>query len=96
MMWDRTKNAVLEVGGKAVTFEIKVPSALDMEEIVSTIGEDGKPAIKDSEIVKKFLLRIDGFNSVDDFLSSPAAFVAMKLIAGFIIESATLKVELKN
>ena len=98
MIWDRTKKGVLEVGDENVTFEIKVPSALEMEEIISSasLDENGRMKLNDSEIVRKFLTRIDGFESVEDFLSCGQTMLAMKAIGGFIMDAATLKVELKN
>ena len=98
MIWERTKKGVLEVGDENVTFEIKVPSALEMEEIISSasLDENGRMKLNDSEIVRKFLTRIDGFESVEDFLSCGQTMLAMKAIGGFIMDAATLKVELKN
>lgn len=98
MIWERTKKGVLEVGGENVTFEIKVPSALEMEEIISSasLDENGRMKLNDSEIVRKFLTRIDGFESVEDFLSCGQTMLAMKAIGGFIMDAATLKVEIKN
>ena len=98
MIWERTKKGVLEVGEEKVTFEIKVPSALEMEEIISSasLDENGRMKLNDSEIVRKFLTRIDGFESVEDFLSCGQTMLAMKAIGGFIMDAATLKVELKN
>ena len=98
MIWDRTKKGVLEVGEENVTFEIKVPSALEMEEILASasLDENGRMKIKDSDIVRKFLIRIDGFETVDDFLSCGQTVLAMKAIGGYIMDAATLKVEIKN
>lgn len=98
MIWERTKKGVLEVGDENVTFEIKVPSALEMEEIISSasLDENGRMKLNDSEIVRKFLTRIDGFESVEDFLSCGQTMLAMKAIGGFVMDAATLKVELKN
>lgn len=98
MIWDKTKKGILEVGEEKVTFEIKVPSALEMEEIISSaeLDENGRMKLKDSEIVRKFLTRIDGFESVEDFLSCGQTMLAMKAIGGFIMDAATLKVEIKN
>lgn len=98
MIWEKTKKGVLEVGDENVTFEIKVPSALEMEEIISSasLDENGRMKLNDSEIVRKFLTRIDGFESVEDFLSCGQTMLAMKAIGGFIMDAATLKVELKN
>lgn len=98
MIWERTKKGVLEVGDENVTFEIKVPSALEMEEIISSasLDENGRMKLNDSEIVRKFLTRIDGFESVEDFLSCGQTMLAMKAIGGFIMDAATLKVEIKN
>ena len=98
MIWEKTKKGVLEVGDENVTFEIKVPSALEMEEIISSasLDENGRMKLNDSEIVRKFLTRIDGFESVEDFLSCGQTMLAMKAIGGFIMDAATLKVEIKN
>lgn len=98
MIWDRTKKGILEVGEEKVTFEIKVPSALEMEEIISSaeLDDNGRMKLKDSEIVRKFLTRIDGFESIEDFLSCGQTMLAMKAIGGFIMDAATLKVEIKN
>jgi hypothetical protein len=98
MIWDKTKKGILEVGEEKVTFEIKVPSALEMEEIISSaeLDDNGRMKLKDSEIVRKFLTRIDGFESVEDFLSCGQTMLAMKAIGGFIMDAATLKVEIKN
>ena len=98
MIWEKTKKGILEVGEENVTFEIKVPSALEMEEIISSasLDENGRMKLNDSEIVRKFLTRIDGFESVEDFLSCGQTMLAMKAIGGFIMDAATLKVEIKN
>lgn len=98
MIWDKVKKGILEVGEEKVTFEIKVPSALEMEEIISSaeLDKNGRMKLKDSEVVRKFLTRIDGFESVEDFLSCGQTMLAMKAIGGFIMDAATLKVEIKN
>ncbi len=96
MVWDKTRKGILDVEGEQIGFEIRVPSALDVEDVLSYVDENGKVLIKDSEIVRKFLLSIDGFPSVDEFLSSPQTFFCMKAIAGYVVASSTLKAELKN
>ena len=96
MVWDINKKGMLDVGGELIHFEVKIPSALDMEEIISTKDENGLPAIKDSDVVKKFCLSVEGFPTVEAFLKCGRTLMCMKAIAGFIIESSKLDCELKN
>ncbi len=98
MVWEKTRKGVLEVGEEKVHFEIKIPTALEMEDILSNapVDESGKIKVRDSDIVRKFLTRIDGFDSVEDFINCGQTMLAMRAIGGFIMEAATLPVEIKN
>lgn len=96
MIWDRTKKGILDIGGELVHFEVKIPSALEMEDIVSNLDENGRPKMKDSDFVKRFCTTIEGFSSVDEFLNCGQSYWAMKAIGGFIVESSKLDCEVKN
>lgn len=92
MIWsDKKKGTLVFDNGEEINFEIKVPSCIDIEEIASE-----KEQIKDSELVKRFLISIDGFDNADELLSTGGALAIVKTIARVIINASSVSVELKN
>ena len=98
MIWEKTKKGVLEVGEEKFPFEIKVPTALEMEDIVdnAVIRESGNVKLRSSYIVKKCLLSIEGFRDAEEFLNTPGTAALVNALGNIIVDAGTLKVELKN
>lgn len=92
MIWsDRKKGTLVFDNGEEINFEIRVPSCLDIEEIALE-----KETIKDSDLVKRFLISVDGFDNVDTLLSTGGTRILVRTIAQAIISASSISVELKN
>ena len=93
MMFEPTKTIDL-VDGKEITenslrVSFRVPSCVEMEELE-------KNGVSNSKTIIKFVDKISGFNSPEEFVKTPGtAYIAAK-IAEEIVKSSMIKLELKN
>ena len=93
MMFDSVKTIDL-VDGKEITenslrVTFRVPSCVEMEELE-------KNGVSNSKTVIKFVEKISGFNSPEEFVKAPGtAYIAAK-IAEEIVKSSMIKLEIKN
>lgn len=92
MIWEKTKKGVIEFdNGESINFEAKIPTCLDIESLTLS-GEK----LSNSELVRKFLLSIDGFESAEELLTTPGTFQLVTTIASVIVNSSSVNVALKN
>ena len=92
-MFEPVKTIVLVDGKKdnetSITVRFRVPSCIEMEELE-------KNGVSNSKTVIKFVEKISGFDSPEEFVKTPGtAYIAAK-IAEEIVKSSMIKLEIKN
>ena len=93
MMFEPTKTIDL-VDGKEITenslrVSFRVPSCVEMEDLE-------KNGVSNSKTIIKFVDKISGFDSPEEFVNMPGtAYIAAK-IAEEIVKSSMIKLEIKN
>lgn len=74
---------------RSIEVHFRVPSCVEMEELE-------KNGVSNSKTVIKFVEKISGFASAEEFVNTPGtAYIAAK-IAEEIVKSSMIKLEIKN
>lgn len=74
---------------RSIEVRFQVPSCVEMEELE-------KNGVSNSKTVIKFVEKISGFASAEEFVNTPGtAYIAAK-IAEEIVKSSMIKLEIKN
>lgn len=89
-MFEAIKSITLELENKE-TIDVKfhVPSCIEMEELE-------KKGVSNSNTINKFVISIDGFESVKEFLNTPGTAYLAAAIASEVISSCMIKAQVKN
>lgn len=92
----REKTVDVQLGEGTVRITYRIPSAVELEEVFVN-------KLKDSELFKKFVIRIDSDDisdiegkSAKDFLDLPGAFKAMNAVCRDLIAMSTIGETEKN
>lgn len=90
MIWETKKTLTALINDNdEINFTFRVPTSRDYEELSEEGGSN-------RSFLKRFLLSVDGFSSIDDFIECPGTMGLQVVMVKAIGDSAQLNARLKN